>query len=456
MAHAAARLGTPLMPWQRLVADIVLEVDPATGRLAYREYVITVPRQSGKTTFVLAKAVQRAIGFGERQRILYTAQTRGSARLKWEDEHVAALEASRYRSMFTVRRQLGQEAIRWRNGSRHGITSNTEKAGHGETLDEGLIDEAFAQEDARLEQAFKPAMITRPQPQLGIISTAGTLKSVYLRQKVDAGRLRCEAGVAESVAYFEWSAPEDADPGDPATWWACMPALGHTITEDAVRADFESMKLAEFRRAYLNQWPDASPGGWLVIGEAAWSALAEPDAAKPVGPVAFAIDMTPARSHTAISVAGRREDGRTQVEVAEHRRGSSWAPARLLELVERYNPVAVILDPGSPAASLASEIESLGIPLVRTSVRDVAQACGAFYDAVVPAEGPPTLVHLDEGPLNIAVAGAARRDLGDAWAWSRRATHVDISPLVSSTLATWGLTKFAGEAADYDVLQSVY
>jgi hypothetical protein len=37
-----------------------------------------------------------------------------------------------------------------------------------------------------------------------------------------------------------------------------------------------------------------------------------------------------------------------------------------------------------------------------------------------------------------AIRGAATRKLGDSWAWSRRNSSVDISPLVASTLALWG------------------
>jgi hypothetical protein len=52
-------------------------------------------------------------------------------------------------------------------------------------------------------------------------------RSAYLRGKVERGR----RGPGSTVAYFEWSAPTGSDPGDPQTWWGCMPALGHTMTE---------------------------------------------------------------------------------------------------------------------------------------------------------------------------------------------------------------------------------
>jgi hypothetical protein len=58
----------------------------------------------------------------------------------------------------------------------------------------GVIDEAFAQEDARLEQGLRPTMITRPQPQLWVVSTAGTRKSAYLRGRSTPGGRAVSSG----------------------------------------------------------------------------------------------------------------------------------------------------------------------------------------------------------------------------------------------------------------------
>ena len=48
------------------------------------------------------------------------------------------------------------------------------------------------------------------------------------------------------------SAPTDADPADPATWWACIPSLGYTVTEDAIRAEHDRLDRDAFARSYLN------------------------------------------------------------------------------------------------------------------------------------------------------------------------------------------------------------
>ncbi len=82
------------------------------------------------------------------------------------------------------------------------------------------------------------------------------------------GRARCEMGLTGTSAYTGYSAPDDADPGDPATWAACMPALGTTVSVETVAADFETMDLAEFRRAYLCQWPEVAQPGWKLFSEA--------------------------------------------------------------------------------------------------------------------------------------------------------------------------------------------
>ena len=119
-------------------------------------------------------------------------------------------------------------------------------------------------------------------------------------------------------------APEDADPGDPRAWRACLPGIGHTVTEDAVRAEFEPMDLAEFRRAYLAQWPDEMPADeWTVTGRDDWAALLDPIAI-PADPVAFAVDVPPERRFGSIVAAGScPRSGHLVLDLVEHRQPAS-------------------------------------------------------------------------------------------------------------------------------------
>ncbi len=255
-----------LMPWQHQVIATGTEIRE-DGLPAYREAVVEVPRQQGKSVGILSLMVARARDVPGTM-ISYSAQTRLAGRRRMLDVWHPRIRRSPLRRVIEARKGYGSEAFVFRNGSMIMLASGTEASDHGDTLDLAVIDEAWAQRDATIEQALKPAMLTRPAGQIWVVSTAGTEFSAYFRGKVDEGRARCEMGVTGTSAYFGWSAADDADPGDPATWWRCMPALGRTITVETVAADFETMELSEFRRACLCQWPEVARPGWKLFSEA--------------------------------------------------------------------------------------------------------------------------------------------------------------------------------------------
>jgi len=434
----AEGLGFTLMPWQQQVVDVALEYDPVTGELAYRQVVLTVPRQSGKTSLILGLAVHRALEgvLSGPQNVAYAAQNGVYARDKLLDDQVPILEASLFKSLLRVRRTNGHEAVLWRNGSKHTILAGTEKAGHSKTLDLVFIDEAFAQIDWRLEQGASPTMITRASPQIWVVSTAGDEKSVYLKAKVDAGRERAALGLTDHVAYFEWSADPDADPGDLETWKSCMPALKHegnpggTQPIAAVAAEFETMPLGEFKRAFLNLW-GGTRGDPVISGEQWAACLAGVDEVRPAEPAAITFDIPPDRSSGSIGCAVLA-GGLMHVDVLDHGPGTLWLVERLVELRKLYPRAVMACDAAGPAGSLLDPLEKAGVKNVKAmSTREHQQACGGFYDAAVAG----TLRHQGRPELDAAVVGAEQRIVSDSWLWSRKNSSVDISPLVAVTLA---------------------
>jgi len=108
---------------------------------------------------------------------------------------------------------------------------------------------------------------------------------------------------------------------------------------------------------------------------------------------------------------------------------------------DRWSPCAIVIAPSGPASSLIAEAEAAGLEILKPGVPDVAAASGAFYDASganSEVDEPATLRHLGQPVLDLGVAGAVRRNLGDRWLWDQEAASVDISPLVAVTLALWG------------------
>ena len=249
------------MNWQRVVADVAMEVGKA-GRLAHRDVIVTTPRQAGKSVLLQALLIHRLLS-AEAQ-VLYGVQTRMlAARSRLFDGWWPRLQRSEFADRFTISRGAGFETLRADNGSILTLLRREERSGHGDTVDLSCLDETWAME-AYVEQAVRPATSTRPEAQIWAVSTAGSSRSVWWKGKVDAGRAAVAAAERDPV-FLEWAAPAGADPGDPEVWRAAHPALGITIDEAVIAADYKAMPTNEFVRAYLNRWPGVDDEGWRVF-----------------------------------------------------------------------------------------------------------------------------------------------------------------------------------------------
>lgn len=434
------------MQWQQDLVDVAYEYDPATGLFRYDEADVTVPRQSGKTTVTLAKKVHRLTVMARQlgpQRSTYTAQTRLAARKKLERDFAEKLRGSRsFREVLNAKARPsratewrlslnnGSEAIQFGAGSFLQIDAPSRTGGHGDTLDDGTIDEAFAHVDDTVEASMRPAMATRTNSQLWVISTAGDAQSRYLWGKVRAGRAATESGQHNRVCYVEYSAPDDADPGDPAIWSSCMPALGSTVPLQFIAGEWERAQrkgqegINTFRRAYLNQWPDVPLDAAAAAGAfdpAQWAALADPAAERGQRPV-FAVATAPDRAWSAIAVAWRRPDGLVQVMLADYHADAAWVPARLAELEARWG--GTVVDQASRGLVEGAD---------PASQEGVAVAEAVFADAVIAG----TVRHGNEPALNVAVRAARWRPAGDTRVLDRKG-GADISPIVAAALAVHG------------------
>lgn len=414
------------MPWQRQVIEVGTEYDPGTMQPFYRGVTLTVPRQSGKTTLLMVVELLRILCWGNGfQNVAYTAQTGSDARQKLLDDQIPVILASEVleEKILQVKKGIPTQ-VKFHNGGRIDVLHSSAEAGHGRTIHLAIVDEAMADLDDRREQSLMPAMSTVADAQLWVVSTAGTDSSVYLRRKVETGRVAAETDKGEGIAYFEWSAPKDADPDDQQVWRDCMPALGHTITESAVSHARSSMSDGEFRRAYLNQWISGDSG--RIIPIEVWEAACDETVA-PDGRMALGIDATPERTWASIAIS----DDKGRVEVIDHQEGVGWVTNRVVELARRWGAPISFAGSG-PLGHLATDLERSGVIVVKYQPRDLVFACGVFYDAVIENK----IQIRSDARLDMAVAGAAWRSTSSGGrVWGRVDASVVLSPLMSASLA---------------------
>jgi phage terminase large subunit-like protein len=246
-------------------------LERAGRRPAYRDCLVSVPRQSGKSSLALSLIVWRLLDAPD-QLVLYSAQSRVAARRKLLHTWWPRIRRSPLAPRFTLFRGFGNESLSADNGSRLELLSATESAGHGESTDLVVVDESWVHQDAAIEQSVRPTMATRGDAQLWALSTAGTPKSAWWRSKLDAGRTSAELGVTSGVCLLEWAASAEDDPTDERVWWATMPALGRLIDVETVRQDLANMGAVEFKRGFLNLWSDEAAEGWAVVARELWEA----------------------------------------------------------------------------------------------------------------------------------------------------------------------------------------
>jgi hypothetical protein len=420
-ADLAAAAGLVLDPWQRFVLDRALGEDK-TGKWSAFEVGLVVPRQNGKGSILEARELAGLFLFDERL-ILHSAHEFKTAaeafrRVLELVQNCPDLE----RRVSKVRTSHGDEGIELRNGARLRFVARSTGSGRGFSGDLIIMDEAYNL-GAKAMAALLPTLSARPNPQLWYTSSAGMDESEQLRAVKERGT----SGESPSLAYFEWSAPQDADLDDRDQWAKSNPALGIRIPESFIERERQALPDREFARERLGIWDDHASE--RIIDPVSWAKLAD-KASSAVDPVAFAVDISPDRRQSSIAACGRREDGLLHLEIIENRPGTGWLVDRVREIADNWRPCAIAVDPGGPAGSIVPLLAEVGLKITELGARDLGQACGGLHDDVVES----TVRHMGQFELDSAVAVARSRPLGDAWRWSRKGDH-DISPLYAATVA---------------------
>lgn len=441
----AEMAGLFLDDWQQLVLTHSLG-ERSDGKWAAFEVGLNVSRQNGKGGILEARELAGLYLIGE-SLITHSAHQFDTSleafrRLLLLVENTPELS----RRVKRVSKSHGEEGIELHGRQRIRFRTRTAGGGRGFTGDCLILDEAMILRPSS-HGALLPTLSARPNPQIWY--TGSAVDQLEHEHGVVFARVR-ERGRARTdprLAFFEWSADagdsdEPLDPShlpdeladDPEAWARANPALDLRITREFVAQERRSLDPRTFavERLNIGDWPATDPDAGAVIPLARWRALEDPHSTIKGG-LCFVFDVSEDRSWASIASGGRREDNNAHVELVDRRQGTAWLAERVSELVRKHQPGAVLYDGAGPGSAVADEIAARGVSLTPVATSDYVKACGVFYDAVEAGR----LRHLGAKEMESAIRGCARRPLVDSWAWSRRASRVDISPLVAATIAVW-------------------
>ena len=423
-------VGLELDDWQAYVVRGMLG-ERLDGKFSASRVGIVVPRQQGKGVVLEARALAGLFLLDEPY-IIWTAHELKTAqaaflRLRgWIDGSPDLVK--HVRQYYTGNTE---NSIILKDGRTLRFMARTKGSGRGFTASTLILDEAYALKQSELA-ALLPTLTTAENPQTIYASSAGLHDSEVLED------LRREgvAGASKGLAYFEWSAPDEADSDDLEALQVANPGLGVRLSLDHVATERAAMSEEEFRRERLGIW--AKLGGDSALDARLWARQLD-DVSQPGGRLVFGLDVSPSRDSAAISVVSEREDGKFHVELVDYRVGTDWVVERARQLQEAWEPdTGLVIDAGSGAGSLVPELVRSRVKVLQVTGREYWQACGLFYDEFQRGN----LAHIGQEQLDEAVGNVKIKPKGDSlFTWARVDQTVPISPWVAGTLAFAGLNK---------------
>jgi hypothetical protein len=426
-------VGITFDPWQDGAGTAIL--GKRKDRLyAAEAVVLSIPRQVGKT--YLIGAIIFALCLAEPGTlVLWTAHRYPTANETFQSMKTMVEQPKLRPHIVSATNPGGNGVIKFRNGSR--ILFGARERGFGRGFQRVAIivfDEGQILTQAALDDMI-PATNTHPNPLVFFIGTPPKPtdpSDVFLSMRHEA--LSGESG---DYLYVEFSADEDADPGDREQWAKANPSFPHRTPARAMLRMKRLLGAESFLREGLGIWDRV--GGLGVFTAGAWARCFigfQADGETPLEPVGelMALGVAADLDQVFLSLGavggndGKHHLGsvlrsRADVELEEF-------AAEVKRLQDAYD-VPVVLDEKGPAAFAVPVLEAAGVRLTLISLNEFIQACSDLRVAVEQR----TVTHGDFDDLNAAVDAAGWRKVGERGrAFARKSGDISMLEAVAIAL----------------------
>ena len=435
VADLAEKIGMPLLPWQRFVLEDMLKVDK-NDMFVRKTSLVLVARQNGKTHLARMRILAGLFLFGEKN-IVAMSSNRNMA-LDTFRQVANTIEDNPFlkAQVRQIRYANGQESITLLNGARYEIVAATRDGSRGKTADLLYIDELREIS----EEAFKAAVPTtraRPNSQTLLTSNAGDAFSTVLNDM----RERAMEYPSKTLGYYEYSAPMAArtDIRNKKFWAMANPALGHTVTEEAIEESIATNSIEATLTETLCIWIDSQVSPWTF---GSIEATSDSNLLLPIGTqTVFAFDVSPSKRSGALVGAQLTTEGKIGVGVIETYTSEvaideiKMASA-INEWALKYRPVSIGFDKYA-TASIAQRLTQSGQKLVDISGQPFYQACGELSDALSNLR----LVHQGQPEWVNSMNNCAMKTNDAGWRIVRRKSAGDVTAAIATAMCVHMLSK---------------
>lgn len=230
---------------------------------------IEIPKKNGKTQLIAGLALYMLLADNEPGAEVYVAAA---------DREQARILFSAARAMVEANPQLARRCVVYRNqivraddpSAFFQVLSADAAGKHGPNIHCLIIDELHAQPDRELFETLTHGVISRRQPLILLITTAGDDDESICYEEYDYAKRVLNSVIRDEhhlPVIFE--AAKDEDWRDRNVWARVNPGLGTTIAVPtleglALEAANEPRKLNWFLRLHLNRWTNQATA-WIPI-----------------------------------------------------------------------------------------------------------------------------------------------------------------------------------------------
>lgn len=413
--------------WQKWLIRRVLERYPADwpeerlrGRLRYRQVVISMGRQNGKSVLGALFGFYGLAMHDPGPEVIGLASTTDQANIVY-DRVLHAVKSHTY--LARKFKPTGTRGISHRSGAgTYKVKPAKGDALQGIPVSVCLFDELHISKP-EMWAAVVNGQRTRTNGILIGITTAGDDDSELLKKLYRDGDAAI-AGDHERFGFFVWEAPAGSTIETPGAIEAANPSVAcGRLDVETVRSDVRLLPEPDQERYVLNRWVSSS-SSWLP--PAAWRNAAGSGPAGRDG-LYFTIERTSSWEHATI-VATAKEGGKVRTEVV----ASIVSPSldQLEELCTRLRaggPATFAMD-SQRLGALAKRLRDQGMDVRELRQGDQMQAGPAAYALIVGGN----VSHAGDALLTKQMPKARRKNVGEGWRLSASDSAGDIDAVLAT------------------------
>ena len=261
--HAGRKL--VLRDWQKEIINSIYATN-GDGLRMVRTALVTLPRKNGKSAIAAALALCHLLGPESERRgqVFSAAADREQAAIIYREMEAIILSVPEFDSRCHIQ-SFHKTITDTVTGSVYRpLTADSRKA-HGLSPSFMIFDELAQSHDRELYDSLTTGTGARKEPLMVVISTQSADPLHIMSELIDYGlKIKDDTLPADPAFHATiYAAPDDADPWDEKTWYACNPALNDFRSLEEMQIFAEQArkipaKESVFRNLYLNQRVDAA------------------------------------------------------------------------------------------------------------------------------------------------------------------------------------------------------